>query len=169
MSVVQKLRKVPLAQHFIHAHGHAVGQVQAAAGVPHGHADAVFLIGGQQGFRQAGVLPPEHQIAAVRVGNVGMTVAALAGEIKEGAAVLCKKVVQIVVRGDAQQMPVVQPRPFEFFVVYRKSHRPHQMQPRSSAGAGAGDVAGILWNLRLKQDDVQPRLMLLQGGSSPQK
>ena len=130
MSVVQKLRKIPLAQHLVHAHGHAVGQVQAAAGVPHGHADAVFLIGGQQGFRQAGVLPPEHEVSPVRVGHIGVAQGCLGGEVVVWAVVLCKKVIQPVIVADVQIMPVVQPGVLEFFVVDGKAQDVYKRQGR---------------------------------------
>ena len=72
MAVVQQLREVPLAQYLVYAHGDAVGQVQAAAGVPHGHPDAVLLISCQQRLRQTGIFPPEHEVCSVRVGDVGV-------------------------------------------------------------------------------------------------
>ena len=65
--MVQQLREIPLPQHLVHAHRHAVGKVQTAAGVPHGHPDAVLLIFRKQRLRQPGVLAAEHQISPVWV------------------------------------------------------------------------------------------------------
>ena len=70
MAVVQQLGEIPLAQDLIHAHGDAVGQIQAPATLTHGHPDAAVLILGQQRFRQTGVLPPKDQVGAVGVGYI---------------------------------------------------------------------------------------------------
>ena len=155
MSVVQKLRKVPLAQHFIHAHGHAVGKVQAAAGVAHGHSDAVLLIGGKQGFGQAGILASEHEVCTVRVAHIGVALRCLGGKIVIGAAVFGKELVQTVVIADVEVVPVIQTCMIELFIIDGKAHGAYQIQPTGSAGTGAGHIAGVLRDARLHQNDVQ--------------
>ena len=107
--MVQQLRKIPLPQHLIHAHRHAVGKVQAAAGVPHGHPNAVLLIFRKQRLRQAGILAPEHQISPVRVLYIGVALGCLGGKVIVRAVVAGKKVRKAVVVGNVQIVPVVQP------------------------------------------------------------
>ena len=51
--------------------------------------------------------------------------------------------------------PVIQARPLEFFVVNGKAQRPHQVEAGPGGRTGAGDVAGILGNLGLNQNNVQ--------------
>ena len=85
MSVIQKLWEVPLAQDFVYPDGNAVGKVQAAAGVQHGQTDAVVGMLGQQCLRQTGILPPEHQIGAVRVLYIGVAVQRFCGKSKNTA------------------------------------------------------------------------------------
>ena len=157
MAVVQQLRKIPLAQHLVHTHSDAVGQVQAAAGVPHGHPDAVLLIGCQQRFRQPGVLPAKHEVGPVRVGDVGVALGRFGRKVVERPGVPGEEVVQTIIIADVQIVPVVQPGVLELPVVDGKAHRPHQMEAAGRAGAGAGHVAGVLRDARLHQHDVQGR------------
>ena len=82
--MVQQLREIPLAQDLVHTHSYTVGQVQAAAGIPHGHPDAVLLIGRQQCLRQAGILPPEHKVGPVRVLDVGVALGRLVVSSRTG-------------------------------------------------------------------------------------
>ena len=164
--MVQQLRKIPLAQDLVNAHGDAVGQVQAAAGVPHGHPDAVVLIGGQQGLRQPGILPPEDEVGPVRVGDVGVALGRFGGEVVERAAVFGEEIFQPVVIGDVQIVPVIQPGMFELFVVNGKAHGADQMQAAGGAGAGTGHVARVLRDARLHQHDVQGRFFVHRPASS---
>ena len=48
--MIQKARKIALAQRFVHGHGHRVGQIQTARGVPHGQAHAGGRMFAQQPF-----------------------------------------------------------------------------------------------------------------------
>ena len=122
--MVQQLREVPLAQYLVYAHGDAVGQVQAAAGVPHGHPDAVLLIGCQQRFRQTGIFPPEHEVCPVRVGDVGVALGRFGRKVVERPVVLREEVIQTVVIADVQIVPVIQPGVLEFLVVDGKAIGP---------------------------------------------
>ena len=89
--MIQQLREIPLAQDLVHTHSHAVGKVQAAAGVPHGHPDTVLLIGRKQCFRQAGILAAKHQISPVRVLYIGVALGSLGGKVIVRAVVAGEK------------------------------------------------------------------------------
>ena len=79
----------------------------------------------------------------------------LGGEVEEGAAVFLKKVGKGSVIGDIQQVPVVQPRPFQLAVVNGEAHGADEVEPGAGDGAGAGDVAGVLGDLRLDENEVE--------------
>ena len=49
-------------------------------------------------------------------------------------------------------MPVIQPGAFELFIIDRKTNRADKMQPRARCGACAGDIPGILRDLRFYKD-----------------
>ena len=78
-----KLGKIPLPQRFIHADGHRIGQIQAALAMAHGNTHAGFGMLHQQRFRQTGILPPEHQVRAVGITDIGVPVQALGGEVEK--------------------------------------------------------------------------------------
>ena len=115
--MIQQLREIPLAQDLIHAHSHAVGKVQAAAGIPHGHPDAMLLVGRQQCLGQAGILPPEHEIGPVRVLDVGVALGRFGGKVVERAFVPGKEILQPIIVIDVEVVPVVQPGMLELFVI----------------------------------------------------
>lgn len=152
-----ELRIVPLAQHFIDPHGHAVGEVQASGFAEHGNPDTGIRVFEQELFRKAGGFLSKNQIGAVRIGNIGMSVAGFGGKIEEGPRIFCEKVGQTVIEGDVQQMPVIQSRPFQLPVVNGETHGAHQMKPCTGGGTGPGDIAGVLGDFRLYKNDIEGR------------
>ena len=52
-------------------------------------------------------------------------------------------------------MPVVKTCPFDSFVGYVKAKGADQMQPCAGGGAGTGDIAAVLRDLGLYQNDIQ--------------
>ena len=108
--MIQQLREIPLAQDLIHTHSHAVGKVQAAAGIPHGHPDAVLLVGRQQCLGQAGILPPEHKVGPVRVLDVGVALRCFGGKVVERAFVPGKEILQPIIVIDVEVVPRSWPR-----------------------------------------------------------
>ena len=61
-------------------------------------------------------------------------------------------------------MPVVQTCAFHALVVEREAERLDQMQHAAGRRAGAGDIAGILRNLRLDQNDIDHLLFSPENG-----
>ena len=59
------------------------------------------------------------------------------------------------VRVNFQEVPVIETRPFHIFVIQRKTERFDQMERCPDGGAGSRNVAGILWNFRLVEYDVE--------------
>src|SRR5699024_12045240 len=72
LAVAFQVGKIPLPQRFVYADSHRVGKVQAPLTLSHRYTHAAFGVGCQQLFGQAGVLPPEDKVRAVRVNRIGV-------------------------------------------------------------------------------------------------
>lgn len=145
--MIQQLREIPLAQDLIHAHSHAVGKVQAAAGIPHGHPDAVLLVGRQQCLGQAGILPPEHEIGPVRVLDVGVALGRFGGKVVERAFVPGKEILQPIIVIDVEVVPVIQPGMLELFVIDGKPMGPTRCR-RQAVQAQVRATLPVFWGIR---------------------
>ena len=73
MPLVQKTVKVPLAQRFVYADGHGIGQVQTAGRPDHRQADTGGFVLDQQLLREALEKLPEREkkIVVLRFGLAG--------------------------------------------------------------------------------------------------
>ena len=125
----------------------------------------MLLIGRQQCLRQAGILPPEHEIGPVRVLDVGVALGRFGGKVVERAFVPGKEILQPIIVIDVEVVPVVQPGMLELFVIDGKAHGPHQMQAAGRAGTGAGHVAGVLGDARLYQTMFRVGFSLMAASS----
>ncbi len=56
---------------------------------------------------------------------------------------------------DVQKVPVIQTGTFQIAILQRKAKRLYQMKDRSRYCTCSGNIAGILWNLRFHQYNVQ--------------
>ena len=144
--MVQQLREIPLAQDLVHTHSHAVGQVQAAAGVPHGHPDAMLLVGRQQCLRQAGILPPEHEVAPSGTG-CRCSAGRFGGKVVERAFVPGKEILQPIIVIDVEVVPVVQPGMLELFVIDGKPMGPTRCR-RQAVQAQVRATLPVFWGIR---------------------
>ena len=116
-----------------------------------------------QPLRQALRLFAEHE-RHVRGREVGVHIAhaCLRREQPEILiAVFGKILVDVLIDRDIDQMPVIKSGALDRAVGNVKPERFDQMQPRTRAGTGAGDGAGIVRNLRLHQNDVYHSAFLL--------
>ena len=82
----------------------------------------------------------------------------LGGKIKKRALVPGKKVLQTVVIGNVQKMPVIQSGPADSLLRDVEPQGAHQVEPAAGGGAGAGDIPAVLGDLRFDQDNVQHRM-----------
>ena len=96
-----------------------------------------------------------YGIPATVGGAVFMNAGAFGGEEEKRAGVLSQKVVKVFIIGDVQKMPIIQARALQLAVVDAKTQRLHQVQARAGGGTGAGNVSGVLRDLRLHQYNVQ--------------
>ena len=76
------------------------------------------------------------------------------GEVHPRVGICLQEGIQAGVGAVAHQVPVVQPGPFQVPVAQGEAQRLHQMQHRAGGSAGAGNVAGILRDFRVHQDNV---------------
>ena len=58
---------------------------------------------------------------------------------------------------DLHQMPVVETRPLHGLLRDVEAQGADQVQLAAGGGAGAGDIAAVLWDLRLHQYDMKHR------------
>ena len=106
-------------------------------------------------FRQSPGLLSEEEVDRVAVFHLGICSRRLCRKkIKFRAGVLCKEIGKSVVIGDIQQIPIIKPSAFQFFIVHFESHGFDKMQPRAGGGAGAGDIARVLRYFRFHQHDI---------------
>ena len=109
-------------------------------------------------LRQPRRLLAEKQPAVRRESGLRVILRSLGGgqpQIGQRFGMLAEQIVQPVVVPHLHQMPVVQTGPLHSPVGNIKAQRADQMQTAAGGGAGAGDVAAVLWDLRLHQHNVQ--------------
>jgi len=147
-----------LAQDLKDCHGNRVGKIQAAQSGAHRNAYRLVRMLQKQLLGQSRTLLAEHDIDLVGVLHIGIAVLCLGGEIIDLCiGMLAVEIRQTVVIGNIQLVPVVQSRALQLLVVHGKAHWADQMQRGTGGGAGAGNVAGVLWDLRLMQYDMDMR------------
>ena len=110
----------------------------------------------EQRFRQTAGLFAEHQVVAVAVFHLMIGVRRLCCRIEVAAVrIFLKKFIQIFIHTHIEQMPVVQTGTLHALIVDSKAERLDQMQHTTCRRTGAGNVAGVLRDLRLDQNNVE--------------
>ena len=151
-----KGRIAPLAKDFITADGNGVREVQRPCLVDHRDADAAVGIAHEDVLGYAAGLFAEDDLGSGGIGDLAVLLPCLGGEEEILAAGgLLEEVVDRVIVGDVDEVPVVETGAFQIAVGDLEAEGLHQMQTRACGGAGAGDIAGVLRDLRLKKNDVQ--------------
>ena len=69
--------------------------------------------------------------------------------------ILFKEFAQILVVPNLQLIPIVQAGPADRLFRDIKPQRTDQMQPGTYSGTGSGNIAAVLGNFRLHQDDIE--------------
>ena len=112
----------------------------------------------QQLLGQTARLLAEHKKNLVGIGYIRVTAAGLGGkEINRRTGVTVKKILKAVVVVYVQLVPVIQPRALHALVVNGKPQRMNEVERSTRGGAGAGNIARVLGNLRLVKNDVNVR------------
>ena len=131
MSLRAQSGKSPLPQGFIHPDRHRVGKIQRTGVVviQHRETHTAVPVFRQQLFRQASRLFAENQISAIRICQFRVYMGGFGRKIEKRARIAGKKIFKGIILSDIQQMPVIQPRPFELSIINGETHGTHQMQP----------------------------------------
>ena len=109
----------------------------------------------QKGFRQSTGFFAKDEVGRDRVADLGTAVPRHSGKaVKCRIWMAVKKVLQTVVIGDVEQVPVVQPCALELFVISGKAERTDEVQGGAGGCACAGDIARILGNFRFVQNNA---------------
>jgi hypothetical protein len=158
--------KIEQRQHVVHDDTNTGGQVEAAnTGIFHRYRKTRLGIRFERPFREAGgFFPKEEGIAGygpdLRIGTVS-----LGGEqIAVPDVELFQKFPGVRDVSDSDKLPVIQAGPSQISVVQRETGPPDDNQLQLCSGAETGDIAGILWDLRFDQDDVEHGSILPQSG-----
>lgn len=145
-----------LTQCFIKNYRDAVREIEGAEGAPHRDADGAVVILTEDRLVYTLRLLPEDDIISVFILDVHIGLRRLrGGEIQVGARrdvffVLLVKIRQILVNLHRDFIPIVQPRTAERLLIQREAERLDEMKGGVRRGASAGDVAGVLWDLRFQ-------------------
>lgn len=147
---------IPLAEHLVATDGDGVRKVERARFIDHRDADAAVGVAHEHMLGDTACFFAENDVRAVGVAYVAVLAARLGGKEEVFAALgLCEKVVDAVIVGDVDEIPVVEPGTFEVAVGDLEAEGSHKVEPCARSGTGARDIAGVLRDLRLEQHDVQ--------------
>ena len=142
---------IPLAQDLVAADGDGVREVEGSRFIDHRDADASVGVFHQNMLGDAARFLAEDDVRAVGVADFAVLVTRLGGKEEVFAALgLGKEIVDRIIVGDVDEVPVVETRPLEVSVGDLKAEGSHKMEPCARRSTGARDVAGILRDLRLE-------------------
>ena len=144
-----------LTENFIYTDGSGVGEIQTAKMFAHRNTHTAFQILTEKILGKTAGLFSEKEEYGSFIPNVGVTARSFRSEaIEIAAGIFVKEIFQIFIICNIELMPVVEPGAFELAVVNGKPHRFDDMQCGAGSGTGARDIAGVLRNFRLMQNDV---------------
>lgn len=144
-----------LTERFVENESHAVGKIERTKVFAHGNAQGIVRILRNQRFGQSFGFFAEEQKTTVWVGNVGIPFFRFGRKIiKSAARVFAKEIIERIVFGYVQFVPIIEPRAFNGAVAPFESVRAHKVQVGVGAGARARNVAGVLRYFRLYQNYV---------------
>ena len=156
LAFYQQLGVIPLAEHLVAADSDGVREVEGARFIDHRDADAAVGIAHQHVLGDAARFLAENDIGAVRVAYVAVLVTRFGGKEEVFTALgLCEEIVDAVIVGDVDEVPVIESRAFEVAVGDLEAEGSHEVESSARSGTGARDIAGVLRDLRLEQHDVQ--------------
>ena len=154
--MIQQLRIIQLPQRLVDRDGYGIAQIQASCFFPHGDADAVTKMCFQKNLRKTFGLLAEKQVAIVGESNFCIAPGCFCGKTpKFFDIVLGEKVFQVIIDSDIYKVPIVKSCPANSLLRNVKTQWADQVQPRAGGGAGAGDVAAILGDLRFVQYNIE--------------
>ena len=146
--------EILLAQCLIGDNRHRIGKIEASCLINHGDSDAPLGIRLHNPLGQAFCLAAEEQKnllliigkihLAINLLGLGGAIIDFAPPFGEGGEFFI-----IFMDGKIQILPIIQACPPDRLLIYGKTQGLDQMQRTAGGSAGAGDIAGILRDLRL--------------------
>ena len=147
---------IQLPQRLIDRNGHSIAQIQTSGFLTHRDAHTFFVMGIQKIFGKTFGLLAEEQVATVGEACFCIAPGCFCGKTpKFFDIVFGEEVIQIVIDSHIYQMPVVQSCPADSLLGNVKTQRADQMQHSAGGGAGAGNVAAVLGDLRFMQYNIE--------------
>ena len=165
-----------LPEIFVDDDRHAVGEVERARVCAHRYAHAIVVIGVQDVLGQSLCLSAEKDVAISLVIHLAMGVSGLGRRVQKLRARVClrhfevgrdvacvrrlvaevcgEEGVHVGISAHVRDLPIVETAAFEIFVFPAESARLDDVQDRAGRRAGADDVAGVVGDLGVDQDDV---------------
>lgn len=156
----QRARIAALAPRLVNRHRDRICKIEGTDLTRHRqpHAFAVMLF--QKRFRKPLRLLAEHKKIPFPVRDVAVRVFCFCRKKpKTPVGKTGKDILDAVIIRNVDKMPVIQSRPFQIFVRNLESERADEMQSASRRRASAHDIAGVLRDLRLYQNDIEHALI----------
>ena len=162
--------QLPLHQHageallthgLINNNGNGIGKIQASCRFEHRNANGICFMRHKNFFGDARAFLPKHDVIIFAVGHISVNMTRLCGchpDFRIG--ILFAEVPEIFIIADIQKLPVIQTCALEIFILNGKAQRLNQMQDRICHCAGTRDIACVLGNFRLQQNNVHKKSFL---------
>lgn len=148
--------EVLLPQRLIHRDCRRVGKIQRADVPQHGNAHAGVRMLPQEPFGKSRSLLAEHQHTLRRIPHLGIAARRFGREKEKlSVCVLFEEFGEIFIVKNLQLIPIIKTGAFQMPVGDLEAEGLHQMQGAAGGGAGTCDIAGILGNLRLYENDME--------------
>src|SRR5574344_630258 len=146
-----------LSQNFINCNGNTVGKIKRTSVIDHRNPDAPVAIVLEYLLGNSGALLSKHKpyIIFFLIVNLSEACPCLCREEQQIlASMLRHEGSDIIILENVHSIPVIQSSPFHMLLVNAVSQRTNQMQLTCCRRTGSGDISSILWNLRLKENDI---------------
>lgn len=162
--------QLPLHQHageallthgLINNNGNGIGKIQASCRFEHRNANGICFMRHKNFFGDARAFLPKHDVIIFAVGHISVNMTRLCGchpDFRIG--ILFAEVPEIFIIADIQKLPVIQTCALEILILNGKAQRLNQMQDGICHCAGTRDIACVLGNFRLQQNNVHKKSFL---------
>ena len=162
--------QLPLHQHageallphgLINNNGNGIGKIQASCRFEHRDANGICFMRHKNFFGDARAFLPKHDVIIFAVGHISVNMTRLCGchpDFRIG--IPFAEVLEIFIIADIQKLPVIQTCALEILILNGKAQRLNQMQDGICHCAGTRDIACVLGNFRLQQNNVHKKSFL---------
>lgn len=148
-------RKIELPPRFVDYNGNGVCEIKAAAVRPHGQSDLRRQLLKDIGRQPAGFGPENKSIAGLIAHLIVASCTMGRYGIDAAAGEYFPAMLPIIVQRVIDPAAVIHAGALELFVGHGKSKRADQMQTATGIGGEPHHVAGVGWDFRLVQHDLE--------------